>query len=297
MQLWRPCPTFLPKIRQDFCVKSKSDAKTAKFYSRTLFLINICLYTKKTIFTTAPNIWGKHGTIQSQISNLMKKVRIVEKKVSKLCSRFRKRSHVNCVEPRLSPVKVFPLQVPKHMKNYVFWTSSFLFKLILCKLECSFGKIAKNFTPKVQQILAQKSKRINNIDCRQKSKNSSTDSECNVDISAEKLSSKVILFSALIPKIIKKSSFCDSLVFFSKWSSVQIECTPDEHAELFHQKSNIFLKSKCHEKSLTIFSGQPIFHQILSVHVYYIFDNCAKNFEPNKKEIQSQIANQMRNFP
>ena len=161
--------------------------------------------------------------------------------------------------------KCFPLQVPKHMKDYVFWTSSFLFKLILCKIKSSFGNFAKNFTPNVQQILAQISKRINSIDCWQKSKKSSTDSECSVDISAEKLSSKVKFFSTLSPKITQKSCFCDSLEFFSKWSSVQVECTSDEHAELFHQKSNIFLcKVQLLWKISYTFQRQPIFHQTLS---------------------------------
>ena len=71
---------------------------------------------------------------------------------------------------------------------------------------------------------------------------------------------KLNSFPLWVHKSQKKPCFWDSLVIFSKWSSVQLECTSDEHAELFHQKSNIFLcKVQLLWKNLTLFSGQPIF--------------------------------------
>ena len=138
--------------------------------------------------------------------------------------------------------KYFPLQVPKHMKNYIFWISWFLFKLILRKLKCSFGKIAKKVLPKVQQVLDQISKRINKINCWHKSKNSSTDSDCSFDNSAEKLSSKIKFSSALSPKLTKKLVFARALILFKMiLRTGRMECTSDKHVELFQQQSNTFL--------------------------------------------------------
>ena len=76
------------------------------------------------------------------------------------------------------------------------------------------------------------------------------------------------------------------------------EKSPQTNMPFFSTKTpTLFcVKSKCYEKSLTLFSGQPFFYQTLSVHVYYISENCAKNFELNMKEFHSQISNLMRKF-
>ena len=91
-----------------------------------------------------------------------------------------------------------------------------------------------------------------------------------------KIDVKNKLLSALSPKLV----FTRALIFFKMiLRTGRMECTSDEHAELFFHDPTLFrVKSKYYEKAFTLFSGQLIFHQTVSLHVKHIFDNSARKF-------------------
>ena len=75
----------------------------------------------------------------------------------------------------------------------------------------------------------------------------------------QKRSSKVIIFSDLNHKMMRKRYCSEKFVLFSRWC-----CSSDGRAELFQQISGTFFLSgtKNDLKTLTFFSGNPNFHQM-----------------------------------
>ena len=75
--------------------------------------------------------------------------------------------------------------------------------------------------------------------------------------------SPICFLSTLSPIMIKEPCFLETIVIFSKWAFVQVECSPDERAALSHQKSDRCLcKVQMLLKTVTICSRNPIFRQI-----------------------------------
>ena len=140
------------------------------FSADNQFFIKLCLYTCITFLTTVLKIlswtWKKF-ILKYQISWEMFQ-KFVGKKYQNCALELENAVKSTVCNQGCPQSKCFPLQVPKHLKNYVFSISWFLFKPIFCKIKSSFGNFVKNFNPKVQQILAQISKKINKNKCPQK---------------------------------------------------------------------------------------------------------------------------------
>ena len=118
-----------------FCVNSKCYEKALTLFSgQPIFHETLSVHAKHIFDNCAKNFWAEHGRNSFSNIEFYEKIWHCWKKVSKPCSTSKKRSHVNSAERRFSLVKIFPLQVPKDVKHYVFSTSWFLFKLIFCKI-------------------------------------------------------------------------------------------------------------------------------------------------------------------
>ena len=163
-------PNFSSESPTLFCVKSKCYEKALTFFSgQPIFHQTLSLHLKQFFWQRCQKVlswtWKKF-ILKYRI--WWENLTLLEKNI-KLCSRSEKRSHVNSAEPRLSLVKIISSPSPRECEILCFFSISwFLFKLILCKIESSSDKIAKNFTPNLQQFLAQISKKINRNKCPQK---------------------------------------------------------------------------------------------------------------------------------
>ena len=88
------------------------------------------------------------------------------------------------------------------------------------------------------------------------------------------------------------------MFFFSKWYSVRVECSSDGRNEVFHQSSDFFCwKTKKYQKAVTLFSGNPLFHQLFVCTRKMPFWQLRRKFcAKSVKKTQSQISKLTENW-
>ena len=124
--------------------------KLLQFSADYQFSIKVCLYRWNTFWQLCRKIWAKHGRNSFSNIEFAETIWHCWKKVS------------NCALQLENAVRT---QVVCSQNNFLYkslkiWKTIFFDKFVSrqtdpSKLACSFDKIAQNFTPKLQQFLAQ----------------------------------------------------------------------------------------------------------------------------------------------
>ena len=165
MHLWRTCGALPPKVQHFLCKVQMLSQSSYTFQRTTIFHQSLSVHVNYNFVNFAKMFQlNKEEFYSENIEFDEKTFKLLEKNV-KLYSRNRKRSHYNIAEPRLSVVKIFFSPSPKAYEKLVSFDRLVSRQTDPSEKECSFDKIAKSFTPKFQQNLAQISKKINNINC------------------------------------------------------------------------------------------------------------------------------------
>ena len=91
--------------------------------------------------------------------------------------------------------------------------------------------------------------------------------------------SQIFFLSTLSPITINETCFLETIVIFSKRALVQVECSPDERAEIFHQNTdNLLCKVRILLKTVTLSSRNPSFYQIFVCTRQMHFWRLCRNF-------------------
>ena len=139
--------TFQQESNTFLCKVQMLWKSTYTFQWTTNFSWNFVCTRGLPFWQLCQNFWAKHG--RNSFSNIEfdEKIQNCRNKVSKLCSKKRKRSHVNSAEPRLSVVKIISSPSPTGCEKLCFCGKLVSLQTDASIRECSFDKIAKNFTP------------------------------------------------------------------------------------------------------------------------------------------------------
>ena len=202
-----------------------------------------------------------------------------------------------------------------HLFDKFFWVGTIIEKkrlnfsteiqfLINCsfvKLNCSCDKLAETFALKVWNFELKSRKWWKKLTVRKKFKLVLWRRKLQFWQHCRKKSATFKLLSALSPKMWKAIIFFKNFVLSPKRSSVQVKCTSDSRTETFLPKTwFIFcLKTKIDRKTITFFSNNPIFYQmVVCIRKKWFWQlrqkPCAKTVKILKAS--SQILKNMGNF-